>query len=123
MPGTKGRSGGRNRKPAQVHAIRGTWRADRHELPTIGATAPAVSLAEPPAALLDGLGPAGRKFLCAAYRDFELGDTEGHVARVAAQAYDDAEHAREHGDMKAARAAVRQFLAAIQRLGLPVVER
>jgi hypothetical protein len=76
----------------------------------------------PPASLLDGLGEAGKRFLCAAYRDFELGNTEGHVARVAAQTYDEAEQARASGNVKAAQAATRQFLAAISRLGLPNME-
>jgi P27 family predicted phage terminase small subunit len=41
MPGVKGRSGGQNRKSAEVHLLEGTFRADRHNAnepkPTAGA--------------------------------------------------------------------------------------
>jgi hypothetical protein len=122
MPGTS-RSGGQNRKSAEVHALHGTWRRDRHQSATTAAQAKAVTPAAPPAELLDGLGPDGRRFLEAAYRDFELSSAEGYVMRIAAQQYDDAAVARAAGDFKTARAAGRLFLIALQRLGLPATER
>ncbi len=124
MSGIKGRSGGRNKKPVHLHVMAGTFRPDRHQSPTTGATARAIAAhAEPPAELLEGLGEPGATFLRAVFRDFDPSAAEGHIARVAAQSYDDAATARAAGDMKAARAAVRQFLAALQRLGPLATER
>jgi hypothetical protein len=85
--------------------------------------APRRTPAKPPASLLQGLGAAGKKFIRDAYDGYEFSGLEAHVLRTAALAYDDAATARERGDVKGARAATRQFLAAMQRLGLPIVER
>jgi len=120
---------GRPKKPLEAHKRAGTFRADRHgpRPAVVGALAmaPAVNVAQaPPATLLAGLGESGVRFLRSAYADFEqIGNMEGEVLRVAAEAYDDAAMARARGDLKSARAAVRQFLAALQRLGWPKPER
>jgi len=80
---------------------------------------PALSPVEPPGWCLAGLGVAAQRFVRAVYAECEVGQTEAHVLRHAAEAYDDVVRARRARDSKAARAASRQFLAALQRLGLP----
>jgi hypothetical protein len=125
LPGVKGRSGGRNRKSVQSHILRGTWRASRHQVATRAATVPAgAALQDPSPDWLAGLGPEGRRFVFALHRDFDMSATEGLLARTAGQAFDEAADARARGDLKAARAATRQALAALQRLqGFAALER
>jgi hypothetical protein len=86
-------------------------------MPALAPPAPAETA--PPRWLLAGLGAGARRFVEAVYADCEVGETEAHVLRVAAEAYDDAARARRARDGKAAQAATRQFLAALQRPGLP----
>ena len=121
MVGVKHRSGGRNKKPLRLHALEGTFRADRHPTSVAGTTtlAPAV----PPTALLAGLGPDGRGFMKAAFREYDVTVFEGHVLKLAAHGVDDAASARAANDLKAVRAAVRQVLGVLQRLGLPAPDR
>lgn len=59
----------------------------------------------------------------AAYQDYEFNGLEAAAVRIAAQSLDDVETARAAGDTKAAHRAQRQFLQALQRLGLPQFER
>lgn len=124
MAGVKGRSGGCNKKSLQEHRLSGTYRRDRHgkapaaALSSTLAPAGVVSV-EPPPELLTGLQAAGARFVRDSFGEFDFTSVERHVLRIAAEAYDDAAEARGRGDTKGARAAVRQFLAAMQRLGLP----
>ncbi|MBI3046849.1 MAG: hypothetical protein HYY76_00910 [Acidobacteria bacterium] len=101
----------------------GGHRRDRHG-PLAPARAkvlpmPALSPVEPPGWLLTGLGVAAQRFVRAVYTECEVTATEGHILRIAAEAFDDSTRARRARDGKAARAASRQFLMALQRLGLP----
>ena len=126
MAGMPGRSGGHNRLSIAEHLQHGTYRADRHGAlkpaspwPMAASTSAAAEV-KPPAALLDGLGKRGRAFVRDVFAELEPNRVEMHVLRVAAEALDDAHAARDGGDHKASRAAVRQFLAACGRLGLPL---
>ena len=123
MPGTKGRSGGRNRKSVQTHILRGTFQPNRHQQSVIGALAASTAPCVPPADLLAGLGPEGRGFLESMYSDFEPLGGEKDILRLAAEQRDDWAQARAAGDAKTMRAACRLFLLALQRLGLPAAER
>ncbi len=123
MAGMKKRSGGGNRKPVQLHQIAGTWRRDRHGSGLQSATAPIAAPSESDAALFEGLGEAGQRFLAAAHVEYEFGKFEAHVLRLAAHGFDDHAAARSTGDLKDARASCRQILACLQRLNLPVTER
>lgn len=122
MAGRPGRSGGHNRLTSDEHKLKGTYRKARH-----ASAVPALSVgsqhAEPPHHLLDGLGADGVRFVQGTFADFEVGRTEASVVRLAGQALDDIAMARAAGDLKSARAAGRQFLAALQRLGIPTQER
>ncbi len=119
MAGVKSRSG-RKRFPLELHIARNTYRRDRHgPLPTLGAVALQPAIPEPPAAALVGLGPQGQEFMRASFTDYEFSVMETEVLRLAGRCRDDEAQAREAGDLKSARAAARQFLAALQRLGLP----
>src|SRR5688572_2239033 len=120
MAGVKGRSGGRNKQPAHVHQLRGTYRPDRQGVASAAAIAPAAyGSAVPPPEVLTGLGDDGRQFIEATYREYEFALCEGLVLRLAGQALDDAAAARRRGDERAARQAGRQVLAVLQRLNLP----
>ncbi len=124
MAGVKGRSGGRNRKSIKLHRLDGTYRRDRHGSLTRTATASLATLpAEPDETLLDGLGEDGARFLRATFTEYELLATEAQIVRLAALALDDSVNARAADDLKSQRASVRQFLAVLQRLGLPQAER
>ena len=121
MSGRTGRSG-RKPKPIGLHVLAGTFRRDRH------AAALAKSVAdegtrheEPPAEVLMGVGENGGAFLRAVYRENEVSLSDALVLRLAAVALDDVEAARAAGDLKRERAAVRQVLAVLQRLGWPRV--
>jgi hypothetical protein len=59
----------------------------------------------------------------AIFQEYAPTAAEGLVLRIAAEALDDAENARVRDDLKAVRASIRQFLAVLQRLGLPTSER
>jgi hypothetical protein len=78
---------------------------------------------EPPADVVEGLGPDGERLVRAIYRECEVSGIEAAIARVAALSLDDAAAARRANDAKSARAAHRQFLAAMGRLGLPLFDR
>lgn len=118
MAGTKGHSGGANRRPAYEHLRLGSFRADRHgsreaaqaELDrqrqrfTSGANAlqPAPGVPEPPAGLVAGLGDRGRRLvldLWAGYDEWsaaklvilhELGGVADTLARYEAMVTADA---------------------------------
>src|SRR5262245_12036719 len=87
---------GRKQKPIETHLLAGTFRPDRHgPQPVVAgslalATTSTPKLEQPPAYALEGLGLEGRRFMCAAFQDFECTATEIEVLRVAAQSYDDA---------------------------------
>lgn len=74
---------------------------------------------EPPGAMLAGLEAHGAAFMRAIYAEYSPSEAEGLILRLGAEALDDAAAARLRNDMKAARAAVRQVLSVLQRLGLP----
>lgn len=122
MSGTRGRSGGANRKPVALHARQGTFRADRHTLATVGATARAAAPAVPPPGLLEGLGAAGRQFLSAAFTEYAPTAVEAVLLRLAASMTDDASAARLRGAAKDERACIRTLLGLLQRLNLPLPE-
>ena len=122
MAGTKSRSGGRNRLPVDLHLARGTYRADRHSSAQSVVALPQLTTTEPSEALLAGLADEGRSFLRAVYAEYAVTEMEGLVLRLAAEGLDDAAVARQRGDAKSARAAVRQVLAVLQRLGLPAAK-
>jgi hypothetical protein len=78
MSGVKGRSGGRNRKPASLHLIQGTYRPDRHGVH------PAIALGQPPvepapAELLDGLGRRGAALVLGLWQEYS-GWNSGELA-------------------------------------------
>ena len=123
MAGRKGRSGGHNRLPAQLHKIRGTWSATRHGSTQTATVSRPVVADAPPDALLVGLAADGAAFLRAVYAEYTPSEAEGLLLRLAAQSLDDATAARGGGDSQGQRAAVRQVLAILQRLGLPAGER
>ena len=79
---------------------------------------PAVA-AVPPDALMVGLGPEGAGFLRAVFTEYLPSESELLLLRLGAQSLDDATAARAADNPKEARAAVRQLLAILQRLGLP----
>jgi hypothetical protein len=68
---------------------------------------------------VDGLGADGTAFMRAMFAEYVPTEGEGHILRLAAHALDDHAAARAARDLKAARAAVRQVLAVLQRLGIP----
>ena len=119
MAGVVGRSGGHNRLSADQRRLRGSFRPDRHRL---SASVLPSAVEEPPPELLERLGVSGQRFIRDALTDYEFTVFEAHLLRVAAEAYDDAAAARGRGDLKGVRAAVRQFLATLQRLGVPRYE-
>ena len=80
-------------------------------------------LSDPDPRLLDGLGEDGVNFIEAVFAERQLTTSEGFLVRLSAQALDDASSARTAGDLKGQRASVRQFLACLHRLGLPVPDR
>jgi len=129
MPGVAGRSGGHNRLSISEHQRRGTFRRNRHSLAAVEAdSTPRSTEARstevrltPPRGLLSGLGASGRRFVKAAYRNYEIDDFECELLHLAALSLDDAANSRKAGDLKAARAAVRQFTQVLQRLGMPQV--
>src|SRR5262245_15388388 len=116
------RNAGRPAKSLQQHLLSNTYRRDRHgplpvRLPDAheqqSSRRPA-AVVEPPAHALDGLGVDGLRFVRAAFTDaavtdFEWTALEVEILRLAAQALDDDARARACDDLKAARAAARQF--------------
>ena len=122
MSGTRGRSGGANRKPVALHARQGTFRADRHTLATVGATARAAAPAVPSPALLAGLEADGAHFLAACFTEYEPTVVEARLLRLAADMLDDARAARLRGEAKEERAAIRTLLGILQRLNFPLPE-
>lgn len=125
MAGRPGRSGGANRIPVADHLTRGTYRRDRHgeAWRAWDGPEPPPDPVQPPSWLLRGLGTSGKRFLRDLYSDCVVGRVEGHIGRIAAECLDDLAAARRVKDVKAARAASRQFLTAVQRLGLPTAEK
>ena len=79
--------------------------------------------APPDPRLLEGLGGDGQRFFEAVWTDYELTMAEACILRLGAEALDDSVTARADGDVKSARASVRQLLAVLGRLGLPASDR
>ena len=130
MSGRPGRSGGSNAIDPAIHAERGTLRPSRHGRPTLAtiatfSTSKATSATptRPPAALLTGLGKAGRAFMTAAYADYEMSRFEMILLREAAFACDSIQAARADDDAAVARAETRRLLGILARLGLPDLSR
>ena len=130
MAGRKGRSGGANRIDPAIHLERGTFRPDRHERPRLAAVAPFAApqpptpkAPKPPPALLAHLGPAGKKFVRAAFVDYEVSEFEGLLLHEAGRALDAIAAARADGDAAGERAETRRWLAVLQRCGLPDLTR
>jgi hypothetical protein len=126
MAGVPGRSGGHNRKSPEAHLVAGTWRVSRHgpKPATVGALAQSQpAKVEPLADVLEGLGPEGARLVRAVFADYQVSAVEAMVLRVAALSLDDASTLRTSNDTKGARAAHRQFLQAMGRLGLPMWDR
>ena len=116
MAGVKGRSGGHNRRAIEAHILAGTFRKDRHGVPprATTATAPAMRAPDVPAAVLDGLQPAGRGFVMAVWPEYEWSPAEATLLRMAATLVDDALSI----DPAERRQAVRLFSTLVQQLGL-----
>lgn len=117
MSGRPGRSGRRGLSIVD-HQLRGTFRPDRHG-PRAAAVAVIDAPVRVPEPLLIGLGDAGQAFLSACYAEYQVSLVEGYIIRLAGRSLDDEAHARANNDLKSARASTRQFLACVQRVGLP----
>ena len=102
MAGVKGRSGGKRRgagrKPLSddLHRLRGTWRPQRHGLPTIGATA----IATVPVATVDTeaprhLRPATAAWFASVLKGWVLEAHDRMMLQAAAEAWDQSQTARE----------------------------
>ena len=93
MAGKPGRTAP-NRIPADVHLLRGTFRKDRHTLPSSSKTAEWT----PTEKQLAALGPAGRAFVARALADYVFTPMEGALVLETAHVVDRLEQIRQTRD-------------------------
>lgn len=111
---------GRPIKPLADLRLSGGYRSDRHTTRAADVVMPARPVnADPPEAVTRGLGPSGLTFVRAMYGEYAPSDAEGLLLRLAGLAMDDEARARAEADLKSARAATRQVLGILLRLGFP----
>ena len=84
MPGRPGRSGGHNRIAPDVHVLRGTFRPERHTLPSPAKSAEWV----PTEPQLAGLHAAGRAFVARVLAEYQFTPMEGELVLETAQVCD-----------------------------------